>query len=300
MEVDPERLPRWLAGFEKRHGTFAVRPHRLPSDRTQPEELGPAGTEPLVTRTKPAGTRLEDPWPAGASHRRRSQAAGRPGGGTPGGPDHGSGGSVLEIVAADGTVARLYPPPGAAGGADLAGFVADAQAPRRLGLLLARKAAAVVGVADGETLVTSKVGSWYVQGRTAAGGQSQQRFARRRANQATAAAGKAADLAARLLLPAAGPRAARRSSAPRVPADHGGAGATAAQAGPGNAPGLAAVVTGGDRATVESILADPRLAPLVTLRADRHLEVPTPNLAVLQEAVRAARAVTIHLPSPSG
>jgi hypothetical protein len=174
----------------------------------------------------------------------------------------------LVIIGADGARAELYPPPGATGAADLAGFVAQARAPRRLGLLLARQSAAAVGVADGDELVVSKVDSWYVQGRTAAGGQSQQRFARRRGNQATAAAGKAADIAARLLLPAAGV--------------------------------LAAVVTGGDRRTVETILTDPRLRPLVPLRAERHLAVPTPNLAVLRGALRDARAVAISLPAATG
>lgn len=202
MEVDPARLPGWLAGFGARHG------------------------DPVMS----AGS-----------------------------------GRLLVVTGADGTAAELHPPPGTAGAADLAGFLAQVQAPRRLGLLLARQSAAAVGVADGDRLVRSKVDSWYVQGRTAAGGQSQQRFARRRGNQAAAAAGRAADIVARLLLPEAG--------------------------------ALAAVVTGGDRRTVDTILADPRLRWLADLRADRHLPVPTPNLAVLRAAVPAARAVHIHLPA---
>src|SRR5690606_5938548 len=121
--------------------------------------------------------------------------------------------------------------------APLAEFVERVAAPRRLGLLLARKSAVALGVVEGDRLVQSKVDSWYVQGRTAAGGQSQQRFARRRVNQAAAGVRRAADLAVTRLLPAA--------------------------------PGLAALVTGGDRPTVEAILADPRLAPLARLRADR-------------------------------
>ena len=48
--------------------------------------------------------------------------------------------------------------------------------------------------------IASKVGSGYVQGRTKAGGWSQQRFARRRANQAHALWNDAADVAARILL----------------------------------------------------------------------------------------------------
>ena len=175
-----------------------------------------------------------------------------------------AGGVLLVTGSGDGVTAELYPPPGAAGGSDLAGFVADAQVPRRLGLLLARRSAAAVGLAAGAELLSSKVDSWYVQSRTAAGGQSQQRFARRRGNQAAAAAGRAADLVADRLLPAAGE--------------------------------LAAVVTGGDRGTVETILSDPRLARLARLRAGRLLAVPTPNLAVLRAAVAAARAVDIRLP----
>lgn len=175
-------------------------------------------------------------------------------------------GHVL-VRAADGAVAQLYPPPGAAAAAGLAEFVAEAQTPRRVGLLLARKSAAAIGVAYGEQLESSKVDSWYVQSRTAAGGQSQQRFARRRDNQATAAAGKAADIAVRLLLPATGD--------------------------------LAAVVTGGDRRAVEAILADQRLATLRPLVATRLLDVPTPKRVVLQQAVAQARAVRIRI-HPSG
>lgn len=176
-------------------------------------------------------------------------------------------GDVLVVAAFDGAVAELHAPPGAVGGADLADFVTDAEAPRRLGLLLARTAAAAVGVARAGELEVSKVDSWYVQGRTAAGGTSQQRFARRRTNQAAAATARAADIAARVLLPAVGT--------------------------------LSAVVTGGDRRTVEAILSDPRLAPLTALRAERHLDVATPNLAVLQQAARTARTVAIHLPVDS-
>jgi hypothetical protein len=117
-------------------------------------------------------------------------------------------------------------------------------------------------------LTVSKVDSHYVQSRTAAGGWSQQRFARRRDNQAKAAAGDAAHLAVRLLLPAAGT--------------------------------LDALVTGGDRRTVETILADRRLAPLVPLVSDRFLDVPEPRHAVLEAAVAAAREVRIHITDPPG
>ncbi|MFD6695132.1 acVLRF1 family peptidyl-tRNA hydrolase [Micromonospora aurantiaca (nom. illeg.)] len=167
----------------------------------------------------------------------------------------------LLLTAPDGATAELHTPPGASASPDVPGFVASATAARRLGLLLARKGAVAVGVADGTDLVVSKVDTRYVQGRTAAGGWSQQRFARRRDNQAKAALGDAAELAVRLLLPEAGT--------------------------------LAALVCGGDRRAVDTVLADRRLAPLAALRAPRLLDVPEPRHAVLVAAVAAARAVHI-------
>ncbi|WP_410815111.1 acVLRF1 family peptidyl-tRNA hydrolase [Micromonospora sp. 067-2] len=173
----------------------------------------------------------------------------------------------LLLSAPDGTTAQLYVPPGASAGGDLPGFLAAAATPRRIGLLLARKSAVAVGVAEGETLTLSKVDSSYVQGRTAAGGWSQHRFARRRDNQAKAALGDAVELAVRLLLPQAGT--------------------------------LDAVVVGGDRRTVDGILADRRLARLAALRADRLLDVPEPRHAVLVAAIAAARAVRILVRDPA-
>ncbi|BFU45879.1 acVLRF1 family peptidyl-tRNA hydrolase [Krasilnikovia sp. MM14-A1004] len=172
----------------------------------------------------------------------------------------------LTVVAADGASAELAAPPGAAPVADLAGLLRAAAAPRRLGLLLARKGAVAVGVAEGAELVASKVETHYVQGRTAAGGWSQQRFARRRDNQARAAAADGADIVARLLLP--GVRT------------------------------LAALVTGGDRAAVDAVLAAPALASVAGLRAERFLDVPEPRRAVLVSAVTAARAVRILIREP--
>ncbi|MDQ7904249.1 acVLRF1 family peptidyl-tRNA hydrolase [Phytohabitans sp. ZYX-F-186] len=202
VDVDPERLARWVEGFAARHG--------------------PA--EPVVSDV---GVALRAP---------------------------------------DGAVAEIHAPPGVTGYTDLPSFVAASLTPHRLGLLLARKGAVAVGIALGDRIEASKVDTSYVQSRTAAGGWSQQRFARRRENQAKAAAGDAADLAARVLLPAE---------------------AT-----------LAALVCGGDRRTVDTILTDRRLAPLAALRAERHLQVPDPRHAVLVDAIRAARAVSIHLPPP--
>jgi hypothetical protein len=170
------------------------------------------------------------------------------------------------LTADDGATAELHPPPGAPVPGRLPELLASAGTPRRLGLLLARKGAVAIGIADGERLIRSKVDTSYVQGRTAAGGWSQQRFARRRDNQARAALSDAAELAVRLLLPEAG--------------------------------ALAALVCGGDRRAVDTILADRRLAPLAPLRAERLLEVPEPRHAVLLDAVPAARAVLILVRDP--
>ncbi|AEV82783.1 hypothetical protein ACWT_1764 [Actinoplanes sp. SE50] len=172
----------------------------------------------------------------------------------------------LTLIAADGAEASLHAPPGVGEPATVAELTAAALAPRRFGLLLARKGAVAAGVVDGGELVMSKVDTHYVQGRTAAGGWSQQRFARRRDNQAKAAAADGAGIVGRILLP--------------------------------EVRTLTALVTGGDRAAVEAILADRVLAPLAALRAGRLLDVPEPRHAVLVSAIAMARAVPILIREP--
>ena len=172
----------------------------------------------------------------------------------------------LTLIAEDGASAELQAPPGAGPAGTVADLVREARTPRRLGLLLARKGAVAVGIAEGPELVASKVDTHYVQGRTAAGGWSQQRFARRRDNQAKAAAADGAGIVGRLLLPAV--------------------------------RDLAALVTGGDRVAIDMILAAPPLAPVAALRAGRILDVPEPRHAVLVSAVAGARAVPILIREP--
>ena len=99
-----------------------------------------------------------------------------------------------------------------------------------------------------------------MQGRTKAGGQSQQRFARRRDNQARAAYEAAADHAARIL-----------------------------------ADALDALVTGGDQAAVDAVLDDPRLSRVAERRTSLWLAVPDPRRAVLDQAVRDAVAVRVDV-----
>jgi hypothetical protein len=134
---------------------------------------------------------------------------------------------------------------------------------RRVGVLLVRRGGYAVGVFDGRRLLASKVGHGYVQGRTKAGGWSQQRYARRREQQAGQAYAKAADAAAQILLPVI--------------------------------DDLDAVVGGGDRSGVEAVLADQRLTPLRVLLTGRVLATPDPRLEVLRSFGDQLRAVTIAL-----
>lgn len=190
---------------------------------------------------------------------------------------------VVTVVAADGAIAELqvpFPPLSAdlstdspelhpSGPTDpIARFIAHAAQDRVVGVLLVRRGGYAAGVFHGGRLVASKVGSRHVQGRSAAGGWSQQRFARRRAGQATVAMSAAAEVAAALLLPYVGR--------------------------------LDGLVLGGDRASVAAVLEDPRLAPLRSLPRGPHLDVPDPRLVVLQRAARQFRAVRIRVVDAAG
>lgn len=211
IEVDAERLARWVAGFAERHG------------------------EVEVTRTD-AGVRL---------------------------------------AAADGSVAVLQAPfdlepvggepVGANADGDAVGDLARrTSTERRTALLLVRRGGWAVGLATGAELTAHKVGTRYVQGRTAAGGWSQQRFARRRAGQAAGLVGAAAEAAHGLW---AGER-------------------------------VEALVVGGDRRLVEEVLEDPRLSAVVRSPRSPLLDVRDPRLDVLRDAVRRSRCVRIGLDEP--
>ncbi|MGY1734870.1 acVLRF1 family peptidyl-tRNA hydrolase [Geodermatophilus sp. SYSU D00684] len=174
---------------------------------------------------------------------------------------------TVRVTCADGTTVTLRAPFGwTPGPAPLATFTAAARRPRRAAVLLVRRGRWATGVFDGADLVVSKVDSRLVQGRSAAGGWSQQRFARRRGNQADAVVAAAADTAARVLLPHAGD--------------------------------VDALFTGGDRGMVDAVLADPRLAPLAALRREPALEVGEPTKEVLLTTPGRFRAVRVHVVEP--
>jgi hypothetical protein len=187
--------------------------------------------------------------------------------------------SVLDgqaaIVAADGARAQFRLPGevDAPAAADAGELVSRAESFRDFGLVLVRRGGFAVGRVTGAELDGSRCGTRYVQGQTKAGGWSQQRFARRRANQADE-------------LVAAAARAVRDVLAAAL-----------------RDPGFR-LVGGGDRKLVGASLElagrdlSGRL-PSRTALADRllpdHLDVPDPRRAVLDAAVERARAVRITL-----
>jgi hypothetical protein len=179
--------------------------------------------------------------------------------------------SAVLVTGADGAVAECqvpFPPLVADPADPYGGLVAHALAERRVGVLLVRLGGHAAGVFAGDRLVASKVGSRPVHGRSAAGGQSQQRFARRREGQVRVALAAAADVAAAVLVPAVST--------------------------------LDAVVLGGDRRAVDPVLADRRLAPLRPLVVPARIDVPDPRLTVLQGAPALFRAVRIRVTDPAG
>jgi hypothetical protein len=185
LEVAPERVERWVAGFHERHGT---------------------------------------------------------------GPAEWSGDRLVRVTGADGaTAAAEY-------------FAYDP-----LGVVLVRRGGYAVGLAQEGRFLAAKVGTRHVQSRTAAGGWSQQRFARRRSNQADALADAVAQHVVSLVLPGA----------------------------------PVGVVVGGDRQLVSQVLSDVRLRGLAGLPRRELFDLPDPRRDVLERSLQRGRAVRIHLTEPS-
>jgi hypothetical protein len=185
-------------------------------------------------------------------------------------------GASVTFTAADGATAECHPPFPPVRLAFPAEPVVVAEAlethaiaDRTVGVLLVRLGGYAVGVFAGSPprLVSSKTGSRPVHGRSAAGGWSQHRFARRRENQAAVALRAAADAAAEVF----------------------------GRYGP---DGLDAVVLGGDKRSSAGLREDARLEKYLAKATGRFLTVPDPRLAVLRDIPRAFLVIRIRLTEP--
>jgi len=218
IEVDPERIVRWVNGFAQRHGEL----HGLAG------ALRWSSAQSSVTLTAADGaTAVLEPFAAGDR-----SCSGLVGGS--------NGSDELEA---------------------LAGWVTPVT---DMALILVRRGGYAVGLGQGGELIAHKVGTRYVQSRTAAGGWSQHRFARRRDNQADALVVSVIEHTRRVVL----------------------------------ASPTGALVVGGDKSLVRDVLADPRLARLAQLPRRELFDLPDPNLVVLRQALRRGRAVRITLCEP--
>ena len=187
---------------------------------------------------------------------------------------------TVTFTGADGATAECHPPfppvPSGVPAGDVRAaaeaLAAHAAADRTVGVLLVRLGGYAAGVFSGSPprLVDSKTGSRPVHGRSAAGGWSQQRFARRRENQAATALRAAADAAVEVF----------------------------GRYGPDR---LDAVVLGGDKrsaAGLRDLRGDNRLEKYLAKATGRFLTVPDPRPAVLRDIPRAFLATRIRLTEP--
>ena len=171
---------------------------------------------------------------------------------------------ILRLEGADGAAATLTPPyPVRA--ADASDFVAAVQRIPRTGVILIRRGGFAAAIVEGGAVIVSDVGKRHVQGRTAAGGWSQQRFARRRDKQVHELVEAAADYVARVIVPG-------------LPVDY--------------------LATGGDKPLVEEVLTDSRLRPLAALPRGPHLDVPDPRRDVVTSLPERLSTLRIDLVDP--
>jgi hypothetical protein len=147
--------------------------------------------------------------------------------------------------------------------ATVEGLLAHLDRRWQLGMVLVRRGGFAVAHVVGPSITASKVGQRHVQGRTKAGGWSQQRFARRRDNQAQAAYDAASGYVHEILL--------------------------------SEADQLDQLITGGDKLAVDAVFAEKPLAPLRQMSQRWLPGIPDPRRAVLERAVRAARSVTVDI-----
>lgn len=242
LDVSAERFPGWISSFARRHGESAP----LGADLAGGPVTFAAADGSVAECHPPFGESFA--WPV---HSRPS--AGQAPGGYGGSPPR-------ETTA--------VPPENIGPEQAAAAIAAHAQLPRTVGVLLVRLGGYAAGVFAGypPELADAKVGSRLVHGRSAAGGWSQHRFARRREKQASEALEAAAGTALAVF---------------------------------GRGPKLDAVVLGGDKRAVAELRGDPRLAPYLALATERFLTVPDPKRVVLEGTPKLFTAVRIRITEPS-
>ena len=252
VDVAPERFPGWIASFGRRHGADG-----------EGESLIVARTGDTVIFTALDGAVAEchPPFPPLADNSKKRDAA------DPAADPAGEAAQAAEAVAA------------------------HARRPRTVGVLLVRLGGYAAGVFTGypPALADAKTGSRLVHGRSAAGGWSQHRFARRREKQAS----EALDAAARAAAEVFGRQGETRGRSDKVIT------ARSADARAARKPQLDAVVLGGDKRAMAELRQDPRLAPYLAIATDRFLTVPDPKRAVLEDTPRLFLAVKIRLTEPT-
>lgn len=246
IDVAPERLAGWLESFAQRHGAISADPGPGPGEATQTVTFRAADG---------AIAQCHVPFPPLAAVR---PAAGRPG-------EHPAEASTAEASTGQASTGQAAADACAEYARQIA---AHARAERTVAVFLVRLGGYAAGIFTGPApqLAASKVGARLVHGRSAAGGTSQHRFARRREKQAAEALGAAAGTAAAVF----GPYAGR----------------------------IDAVVLGGDRRAMATLRSDSRLAPYFGLAVERFLTVPDPRLTVLRGTPRLFRAIRIRLTDP--
>jgi hypothetical protein len=255
LDVSADRLPGWIASFAVRHGVSD-------SQAGSAEALTVAIGDDHVSFTAQDGAVAQcyPPFPPAGGVTALLEEV------TP--PSRLDDPDVFDHPATAGS--------GQDGGLDDPAAIAEALAaharkPRTVGVLLVRLGGFAAGVFTGypPVLGAAKVGSRLVHGRSAAGGWSQHRFARRREKQANEALSAAADAAVLIF------GDVKKGSAR-----------------------LDAVVLGGDRRAVADLRDDPRLAPYFARATERFLTVPDPKRAVLLEAAKQFTAMRIWLTEP--
>jgi hypothetical protein len=241
LDVSAERYPGWIASFARRHGVSAS------AGALEDAEIV-AGAEGLAVTVDGAAATFTAPDGAVAQCH-------------PPFPE-----SLSPPLAAPGLASPALTSPAPAAIAEQ--LAAHARTPRTVGVLLVRLGGYAAGVFTGypPELADAKAGARPVHGRSAAGGWSQQRFARRREKQANEALEAAANTAVAIF---------------------------------GRAPRLDAVVLGGDKRAMAELRGDPRLARYLALATERFLTVPDPKRSVLLDTPRLFTAVRIRITQPS-